>query len=100
MTEPEATVAIPTRNGGELLERTLAALARQTVKHELLVCDSGSTDDSAQLALTHGARVLSIAPSQFSHGGTRNLLMEHSHGAHVAFLSQDAEPAGEHWLEC
>ncbi len=100
MPEPEPTVAIPIRNGGRLLERTLAALARQTVGHELLVCDSGSTDDSAGLALAHGARVLSIAPSQFSHGGTRNLLMEHSHGAHVAFLTQDAEPAGERWLEC
>ncbi len=62
MSEPDPTVAIPIRNGGELLERTLAALARQTVSHELLVCDSGSTDDSAQLARAHGARVLSIAP--------------------------------------
>ncbi len=100
MPEPEPTVAIPIRNGGELLERTLAALGRQTIRHELLVCDSGSTDDSVQVAITHGARVLSIAPSHFSHGGTRNLLMEHSHGAHVAFLTQDAEPAGERWLEC
>ncbi len=99
MTEPEATVAIPTRNGGVLLERTLAALARQTVKHELLVCDSGSTDDSAVLARTHGARVLAIAPSQFSHGGTRNLLMKNASGARVAFLTQDAEPASERWLE-
>jgi len=99
MPEPEVTVAIPTRNGGELFERTLAALAGQTVKHELLVCDSGSTDDSVKMARTHGARVLAIAPSQFSHGGTRNLLMENASGAHVAFLTQDAEPAGERWLE-
>ena len=38
-----STVAIPVRDGGELLARTLRALARQTVAHELLVCDSGST---------------------------------------------------------
>jgi glycosyltransferase involved in cell wall biosynthesis len=99
MPEPPPTVAIPVRDGGKLLERTLAALARQTVKHELLVCDSGSTDDSVQLARTHGARVLAIDPSQFSHGGTRNLLMDNSSGARVAFLTQDAEPASEHWLE-
>jgi GT2 family glycosyltransferase len=99
MPEPEPSVAIPVRNGGELLERTLAALARQTVGHELLVCDSGSTDDSVQVARAHGARVLNIAPSQFSHGGTRNLLMEQSRGAHVALLTQDAEPADEDWLE-
>ena len=72
---PEVTVAIPVRDGGALLARTLDALARQTVEHELLVCDSGSRDGSPELARAHGARVLEIAPAQFSHGGTRNLLM-------------------------
>jgi glycosyltransferase involved in cell wall biosynthesis len=94
----EVTVAIPVRDGGELLKRTLVALARQTVAHELLVCDSGSRDDSPALARAHGARVIEIAPVHFSHGGTRNLLIEQARGEHVALLSQDAEPASEHWL--
>jgi GT2 family glycosyltransferase len=95
----EVTVAIPVRNGGELLRGTLAALARQTVRHELLVCDSGSLDGSAELARAHGARVIEIAAEEFSHGGTRNLLMRAAAGAHVALLTQDAEPADERWLE-
>lgn len=94
-----ATVAIPVRDGGELLIRTLAALAAQTVEHELLICDSGSTDGSVQTARAHGARVLEIASAQFSHGGTRNLLMAEASGACVALLTQDAEPADERWLE-
>jgi GT2 family glycosyltransferase len=93
------TVAIPVRDGGELLAGTLAALARQTVAHELLVCDSGSRDGSAALARAHGARVLEIEPGAFSHGGTRNLLMREAAGAHVALLTQDAEPVDERWLE-
>jgi glycosyltransferase involved in cell wall biosynthesis len=93
------TVAIPVRDGGALLTRTLGALARQTVAHELLVCDSGSRDGSVQVARAGGARVIEIAPSRFSHGGTRNLLMRESSGARVAFLTQDAEPADERWLE-
>ena len=93
------TVAIPVRDGGKLLGGTLAALARQSVEHELLVCDSGSRDGSAELARSHGARVLEIAPARFSHGGTRNLLMSEAHGEHVALLTQDAEPADEQWLE-
>ncbi|MCW3019245.1 MAG: glycosyl transferase family 2, partial [Solirubrobacterales bacterium] len=93
------TVAIPIRDGGRALERTLAAAARQTVEHELLVCDSGSRDGSVALARAAGARVLEIARSQFSHGGTRNLLMQEAAGARVAFLTQDAEPADERWLE-
>jgi rhamnosyltransferase len=98
MTE-SVTVAIPVRNGGRLLAGTLEALRRQSVEHELLVCDSGSTDDSLALARAHGARVLEIAPGDFNHGGTRNLLMREAVGAHVALLTQDAEPVDERWLE-
>jgi GT2 family glycosyltransferase len=94
----EVTVAIPIRDGGELLARTLAALAGQTVEHELLVCDSDSSDGSASLARSHGARVLEIAPEHFSHGGVRNQLMREALGAHVAMLTQDAEPADARWL--
>src|SRR5581483_7452324 len=96
---PEVTVAIPVRDGGELLAGTLRALAGQTVAHELLVCDSGSRDGSPALARAHGARVLEIPPRRFSHGGTRNLLMREAAGERVALLTQDAEPAGERWLE-
>jgi rhamnosyltransferase len=93
------TVAIPVRDGGGLLAGTLAALERQSVEHELLVCDSGSRDGSVDVVRSHGARVLEIEPSRFSHGGTRNLLMREAHGEHVALLTQDAEPADERWLE-
>lgn len=95
----DVTVAIPVRNGGELFAGTLRALATQTVAHELLVCDSRSSDGSAELARSCGARVIEIDPADFSHGGTRNLLMNEASGAHVALLSQDAEPADSRWLE-
>ncbi len=99
MPEHGVTVAIPVRDGGELFVRTLRALERQTVAHELLVCDSGSRDGSPARARAHGARVLEIEPGAFSHGGTRNLLMRESRGERVALLTQDAEPADERWLE-
>jgi GT2 family glycosyltransferase len=97
--QPQVTVAIPVRDGGETLRRTLEAVGRQTVQHELLVCDSGSTDGSAALANSSGARVLKIEARSFSHGGTRNLLMREALGRHVALLTQDAEPADDRWLE-
>ena len=94
------TVAIPVRDGGELLEQTLVAVARQRLDAslEVLVADSGSTDGSRERALRHGARVIDVPPGEFSHGGTRNLLMESATGSHVAFLTQDATPAGDGWL--
>jgi len=96
---PDVTVAIPVRNGGELFDRTLQALATQTVAHELLVCDSRSSDGSAELARSYEARVIEIDPTHFSHGGTRNLLMNEAAGAHVALLTQDAQPEDVRWLE-
>lgn len=96
---PEVSVAIPVRDGGELFAQLLAALSRQTVAHELVVCDSGSRDGSAERARAHGARVLEIESERFSHGGTRNLLIESCAGAHVALLTQDAVPAHERWLQ-
>jgi GT2 family glycosyltransferase len=99
MPESSVTVAIPVRDGGALLGGTLEALARQSVVHELLVCDSGSRDGSLELARSHGARVLRIAAGEFNHGGTRNLLVREARGQRVALLSQDAEPADECWLE-
>ncbi|HEY1689711.1 MAG TPA: glycosyltransferase family 2 protein [Solirubrobacteraceae bacterium] len=95
----KTTVAIPVRDGGATLAGVLDALARQTVAHELLICDSGSRDGSLELARKRGARVLEIPPQRFSHGGTRNLLMREAQGAHVALLTQDAEPLAPQWLE-
>jgi rhamnosyltransferase len=94
------TVAIPVRNGAPLLERTLAAVRAQRLEREveLLVCDSGSRDGSVAIARRYGAEVIEIAPERFSHGGTRQLLMERAAGTHVAFLTQDAVPAEERWL--
>lgn len=94
----DLTVAIPVRNGGALFERTLDALQAQTLPHELLICDSGSTDGSVELARAAGARVLAIRQAQFGHGVTRNLLVSEARGTHVALLTQDAEPADEQWL--
>ncbi len=94
------TVAIPVLNGSEYLDEVLAAVRAQEVEAEveLLVVDSGSTDGSLEIAGRHGARVHEIPKSEFSHGGTRNLMMELAKGERVAFLTQDATPAHERWL--
>jgi glycosyltransferase involved in cell wall biosynthesis len=97
------SVVLPVRDGGALLEQTLSAVSAQQLQQpssvELIVCDSGSRDGSVALARRHGAEVIEIAPEQFSHGGTRNLLMEGSQGDHVAFVTQDATPSDSRWLQ-
>ena len=49
---PVISVVIPTFNRRETLERVLPLLANQTLpadQYELLLCDSGSTDGTAEL---------------------------------------------------
>jgi rhamnosyltransferase len=72
------TVALPVLDGGPLLGDVLAAVNSQRVDRpvEVLVVDSGSTDGSAGLARSHGARVVEIPSAEFGHGRTRNRLME------------------------
>jgi rhamnosyltransferase len=91
------SVAIPTFNGAADLERTLTAVRRQTVAAEVVVLDSGSADGTVEVAERHGAAVHFI--DDFVHGRARNRLMELTSGERVAFLTQDAEPAHERWLE-
>jgi glycosyltransferase involved in cell wall biosynthesis len=93
-------VAIPTLNAGPAFADTLAAVRAQRIDGQLqvVICDSSSTDDTVALARAGGAHVIEIPGSEFSHGGTRNLLMSNAEGDHVAFLTQDAVPENEHWL--
>jgi rhamnosyltransferase len=94
------TVAIPVLDGGSAFARVLRAIRTQIVEAELeiVVCDSGSTDASREHAREYGARVIEIPRAEFNHGAARNLLVEAAQGSHVALLTQDAEPADEHWL--
>jgi glycosyltransferase involved in cell wall biosynthesis len=94
------TVAIPVLNGARYLGEVLEAVRAQRVDRELeiLVVDSGSRDGSQDIAREHGAVLHEIPPHAFSHGGTRNRMVELARGDHVAFLTQDATPAHEEWL--
>jgi rhamnosyltransferase len=98
---PESvSVALPVLDGGPRFREVLAAIRAQRVDApvEIVVVDSGSRDGSVAAARAAGARVAEIPPAEFSHGGTRNRLMELAGGDIVAFLTQDALPAHDGWL--
>ena len=95
-----ASVLIPVKNGGALLGEVLDAVLAQQAPwpFEVIVVDSGSTDDSVQCARSRGVRVETIAPAEFGHGRTRNYLASLSCGEFLVFITQDAKPASAHWL--
>ena len=62
--------------------------------------DSGGDDVATQAMASMGplVRRIRIPSLAFGHGTTRNLGCGLARGSLVAFLSQDAVPADEHWL--
>jgi rhamnosyltransferase len=84
-------VCVPTLNAGsqwvDWLTRTQVALQGAA----LLVVDSSSDDDTAELARRAGAEVLVIPRAEFDHGTTRDMALRHLAGHEVViFLTQDA----------
>jgi rhamnosyltransferase len=94
------SIVIPVKNGGTDLVRCLDAIARQRVDDqvEVVIVDSSSTDGSAELARSRGARVEVIPAHEFNHGATRNLGASLARGEVLVFTSQDAYAAGDDWL--
>lgn len=94
------SVVIPTWNGGERFIQLLQCLAAQDLEggFELVVIDSGSSDETARAANAAGARVESIPQAEFNHGATRNRGIELAQGEIVALLTQDALPMDAGYL--
>jgi len=95
------SVVIPVKNGGDEFRRCLDAIVAQRLDtdFEVIVVDSGSTDETAALAASFGARVHQIPAEHFNHGATRNLGVSLAAGDFIAFTSHDAEPADPDWLQ-
>ncbi|MFI5294035.1 MAG: glycosyltransferase [Thermodesulfovibrionales bacterium] len=92
----KVSVVIPTKNGGTDFRQVLERIRMQKgIDVEIIVVDSGSTDDTIDLAGRFGSQVFSILPSEFGHGKTRNYGARHATGDFIVFLSQDAIPIGE-----
>jgi len=102
----DASVIIPTKNAGDVFEGLLEALQEQRgVNFEVIIVDSGSKDNTLQrskrFAKTSGlpVKIFQIAPEDFGHGRTRNLAATKAQGLFLVYLTQDATPADNHWLE-
>lgn len=86
------SVVIPTYNGGKTWEQCAQSIVSQTIKPlSVLVIDSSSKDNTVTIAKEHNFDVVVISPSEFNHGGTRNLALKYIKDAEfIIYLTQDA----------
>ena len=98
--EVTVSVIIPTKNaGGDMLPLLKTLRAQKGLKAiEIVVVDSGSKDDTLVLAEQFGARIVQIAPQEFSHSYARNLGAQKAQGDFLLFTVQDALPPNETWV--
>ena len=80
---------IRTLNEGAYIERTLREISTQVhdVPVETIIVDSGSTDDTLQIAAKYGAKIVHISKESWSWGRSLNLGIENAEGDTIVIIS-------------
>lgn len=97
-----ASIVIRTYNEEAYLAELLDAIACQAdkvVQHEVVIVDSGSTDDTLLIAENFGCRVTHIAQEEFTFGRSLNQGCEFADGDILVFVSGHCIPVSVDWLD-
>lgn len=97
----DVSIIILTKNAGGNFEPLLERIFSQQFdgQFEVLIIDSGSTDSTLKIARDFPVRITEIRPSEFHHGKTRNLGADLSQGSVLVYITQDALPLKNDWLQ-
>lgn len=98
--DPIISIVILTKNGGSLFQSCLTTIFSQDIDltYEVIVVDSGSTDDTLKSISKYPVRLFRIAPENFRFGPTRDYAFSQAKGQYLVTLSQDVVPANRDWL--
>ncbi|MDD2482679.1 MAG: glycosyltransferase [Candidatus Shapirobacteria bacterium] len=88
----KVSILIPTKNAGPLFEIVLKKIISQKyIKQlEVVILDSGSTDNTLKIAKDFDVKIINIKPEDFSHSSTRNIGAKFATGDYLLFTVQDA----------
>lgn len=95
------SIIILTKNGSTTLKQCLDQLYMQKTEmsFEVIAIDSGSTDGTIEILQKYSLIFKTIPPHSFNYGTTKNDSLQFASGAYLIFLSQDAIPANNFWLQ-
>lgn len=97
---PVCTVVIRAYNEASHIGKLLHGIRQQTLQDvEVILVDSGSTDDTVAIAEAGGARIVQIDPLEFTFGRSLNLGIQHASADLIAIASAHVYPVYPDWLE-
>jgi glycosyltransferase involved in cell wall biosynthesis len=67
--------------------------------YEIVVVDSGSTDETLEVVADHDVELVHIRKEDFSFGRSLNMGCARARGEHLVFLSAHCYPTDDSWLE-
>jgi len=96
-----ASIIIRTLNEARHLGEVLESIARQQARdlqHEVVLVDSGSTDETLEIARRHGCQIQHITRDRFSFGRSLNIGCQAAAGEVLVFISGHCIPTDANWL--
>lgn len=95
----DVSIIILTKNAGNRFENLLKRLNSQAYSNfEIIVIDSGSTDRTLEIAKKYGCKTYKVKPEEFHHSKTRNLGAKLARGDYLVYITQDALPLSDNFL--
>jgi rhamnosyltransferase len=94
------SIVVRAYNEAEHIERLMIGIGAQTVTpREVILVDSGSTDDTVAIARAYGARVVEVDSAEFTFGRALNKGCDAATGEICVFPSAHVYPVRTTWLE-
>lgn len=100
--DAQISLVIRTLNEARHLDELLKGVARQEtggLSTEVVLVDSGSTDETLEIAERHGCRILHITREEFSFGRSLNIGCEAAQGDVLVITSGHCVPVDPYWLK-
>ena len=96
---PRASVIIRTKDSARTLGRAVSLLRAQTIPAEIIVVDSGSSDETLAMARERADRVIEIGADRFSFGRALNVGAAAARAPIHFALSSHSFPSDNCWIE-
>lgn len=101
MSSVDISIIIRTLNEERYLGELLEAISRQRCdfNHEVVLIDSGSTDNTLAIAKKYSCNILNISRDEFSFGRSLNRACQASAGKYLILISGHCIPKDNLWMQ-